>query len=100
MDMNLSLQHPTLRHAKLLGIFKNMDFITALFGNSFPKFLIVRRRKPCAPLRYITLVRIGDSVKISIKYTKSPREANYIGTTLNTVVKRGKISWNVQVLEN
>lgn len=52
------------------------------------------------PLKYITLVLIGDSVKISTKHTQSPREVKYIETTFETAVKRGKISQNVQVLEN
>lgn len=64
------------------------------------KFQIVRRRKPRVPSKYSTLVRTGDSVKISTKYTWSPREANYIGATLKMVVKCGNVSWNVQVLEN
>lgn len=52
------------------------------------------------PLKYRTLVQTGNSVKISTKHTRSPRAANYIGTTLKTAVKHGRISWNVQVLVN
>lgn len=52
------------------------------------------------PLKYSTLVQTGNSVKVSTKHTRSPKTANYTGTTLKTAVKHGRISWNVQVLVN